>query len=199
MAEAGWSAEARGRVLPHLARLSLEESFAAAEQRRGWSAVASADWLMQPAASFVTLRAADVLRGCVGSVEAARTLAEDVWENARAAAFRDTRFPPLASRELSRVAIEVSVLSPLEPLGRLSPRDAGRVLRPGLDGVVLQYASHRGLFLPQVWEQLPTADRFLAELVRKAGLPAGFWDASVELWRFRVERWEEEAGGSLPS
>jgi AmmeMemoRadiSam system protein A len=180
-----------GWLLPAVARRSLEEAFACASLRRGWSAVATADWLRRPAATFVTLRMGETLRGCVGSVEASRAVAEDVWENARAAAFRDLRFQPLAAAELTGIAIEVSLLSPLKPLGASTPEEARRLLRPEIDGVVFRFGSYRGLFLPQVWEELPTGERFLAELARKAGLPAGFWAPGVELWRFTVQKWVE--------
>jgi AmmeMemoRadiSam system protein A len=195
--EADRGTAAAGAVLPKLARRSLEQAFAPAAPLAGWRPLAAAGWLRRPAASFVTLRVAEALRGCVGSVEVSRPLAEDVWENARAAAFRDCRFPPLLQAELPGVAIEVSLLSPLESLGRLSRQEAERALRPGIDGLLLHYSACRGLFLPQVWEQLPSPDRFLAELAKKAGLPAGFWAAGVELWRFTVEKFAEQSGEAV--
>lgn len=194
MPEAAEERAARGRLLPALARLSLEQAFAAAGTGRGWNEAVTASWLLRPAATFVTLRAAGALRGCVGSVEASRPVAEDVWENARGAAFRDGRFLPLIPGDLPALAIEVSVLSPLEPLGRLSRAEAERLLRPGIDGAVIGHALRRGIFLPQVWEHLSTPDRFLAELARKAGLTSGPWPDGVELARFTVEKWEEVPG-----
>ena len=43
-----------------------------------------------------------------------------------------------------------------------------------------------------MWEQLPDPRDFLAQLKRKAGLPPGYWDASVQLERYTVRKWSEE-------
>ena len=48
-----------------------------------------------------------------------------------------------------------------------------RQLRPGVDGVVLQYGQQRATFLPQVWESLPEPRAFVAALKHKAGLAGG--------------------------
>jgi AMMECR1 domain-containing protein len=32
-----------------------------------------------------------------------------------------------------------------------------RQLRPGVDGIILEFGRYRATFLPQVWEQLPEA------------------------------------------
>jgi len=72
--------------------------------------------LAQVGATFVTLRSDGDLRGCIGTVDAWRPLADDVRANAVAAAFRDPRFPPLRRDELVQVTIEVSVLNPSEPV-----------------------------------------------------------------------------------
>jgi len=149
--------------------------------------------LRKQAASFVTLHADGALRGCIGSLEAYRPLYDDLQSNAVAAAFRDPRFPPLTAAELPHIRIEVSVLSALEPMPVEDERDAVNQLRPGVDGVVLHFDGCRGTFLPQVWEQLPEPAQFLAHLKLKAGLPADFWDAGVQLQRYRVHKYGEQA------
>jgi AmmeMemoRadiSam system protein A len=77
---------------------------------------ADQDWLRRSAATFVTLTRNDELRGCIGSLEAKRALAEDVRENALGAAFRDPRFKPLTAAEWIDTWVEVSVLSAMEPI-----------------------------------------------------------------------------------
>jgi hypothetical protein len=148
-------------------------------------------WLRDPCATFVTLRLRGDLRGCVGSIEARRPLVEDVRQNALAAAFQDPRFPPLELREWPGITVEVSLLSPPEPLPCASEAEALRLLRPGIDGVVFEYDGHRSTFLPQVWEQLPDPRDFLDHLRRKAGLPDGFWAPGVRLSRYGVQKWDE--------
>lgn len=152
--------------------------------------------LSAPAATFVTLRVGDRLRGCIGSVEARRPLGEDVRANAIAAAFSDPRFPPLGAHEFASTAIEVSLLGPSEPFPCTNEDDAATRLQPGIDGVILHCDRRRAIFLPQVWQQLPDPREFLAELMRKAGLPANGWNANVRLARYTVSKFSERA--SLP-
>jgi hypothetical protein len=140
-------------------------------------------------ASFVTLtNAAGELRGCRGSLDARRPLAADVWHNAAASAFADPRFAPVTAAELIRLRVEISVLGPLEPIAAASETELGRLLVPHCDGVVIEWRSHRATFLPQVWEVLPDAMQFMAQLKMKAGLPANFWAKDLVVQRYRVEK-----------
>lgn len=147
--------------------------------------------LAQPGAVFVTLTERGELRGCIGSLEAWRPLCDDVVANARAAAFNDPRFAPLKAEELSKVRVEVSLLSPSQPMSFVSEADAIGQLRPHIDGIVLEYGGHRGTFLPQVWESLPEPRLFMGQLKRKAGLPGDFWSQDIKLSRYQVDKWKE--------
>ncbi len=147
--------------------------------------------LDEPGATFVTLKLDAELRGCIGSLEAHRPLREDVRVNALGAAFRDPRFAPLSVREFARTRVEVSLLSPLEPLAFSCEEELLALLRPGVDGLVFRYGHHRSTFLPQVWETLPAPRDFLEHLKRKAGLPFGFWSPEVQAWRYGVAKWAE--------
>jgi len=181
-----WDA-ARGRVLLRIARESLAEALGV-----GVAADYRETWLQEPGACFVTLTRWGELRGCVGSVRAYRPLFDDVWLNARAAAFHDTRFPPVERDELAALAVEISLLSAPEPLPPFAREaEALAALRPGIDGLILEAGSHRSTFLPQVWEQLPDPQDFLAHLKHKAGLPPDFWSRDVQLQRYTVRKWVE--------
>jgi hypothetical protein len=180
-------AESRGRTLLRLARDSLAGQFDAKERN-----IPQADWLNKPGATFVTLTLQGQLRGCIGSLEAHRSLAEDVSRNAVAAAFHDPRFPPLTAEEFPDIAIEVSLLTPAEPLYFRDEQDALRQLRPNRDGVIFEYGHYRSTFLPQVWKNLPQPRDFLAMLKRKAGLPDDFWADGIKLSRYTVEKWREK-------
>lgn len=142
--------------------------------------------LGQPAATFVTLQQSGALRGCIGRLEAARPLAQDVAQNAYAAAFQDPRFPPLAPEELASLTLHISVLTPPEPMRFTDEADLLRQLRPGIDGLILEDSGMRGTFLPSVWEQLPEPADFLAALRRKAGLPRGHWSDRLAVARYRT-------------
>jgi AmmeMemoRadiSam system protein B/AmmeMemoRadiSam system protein A len=126
--------------------------------------------LAEPAATFVTLRHGTRLRGCIGTAEALRPIAEDVVANTFGAAFRDPRFDPLTASELRGLSISVSILSPRCPLAFKDEADLLTRLRPGIDGLLIRNGTQRGLFLPQVWESLPAASDFLLHLKDKAGI-----------------------------
>lgn len=173
----------RGRILVSIAREAIAADFDLASQR-DWQE----EWLRERAASFVTLRDAGELRGCIGSVNAHRPLGDDVAHNARAAANRDPRFVPVPAAERLRLQVEVSVLSPRVRIDATSEAEAAAGLRPGIDGVFLEYQEFSATFLPQVWENIPDPLEFLCELRRKARLPLRFWHPDLRLSRYTVEK-----------
>lgn len=142
-------------------------------------------------ASFVTLRLGGRLRGCIGMLEACRPLAEDVAENAFAAAFRDPRFPAVDPREAPRLKIAISVLSPAEELRFGSEAELLAQIRPGIDGLILQEGVRRGTFLPSVWAELPHRVQFLRNLKEKAGLAPDHWSDAVRIFRYTADCFTE--------
>jgi AmmeMemoRadiSam system protein A len=151
-------------------------------------------WLLDRAATFVSLHHDTRLRGCVGSLEPVRTLYDDVRRNALAAAFEDSRFPRVEPEELEGLSFEVTLLSTREPLPSRTEQEALERLRPGIDGLLLSFGSRRATFLPQVWETLPRASMFLDALKEKAGLERDFWHRSIVLERYTALRWSEDDG-----
>lgn len=145
------------------------------------------------AATFVTLKIKDELRGCIGNLEPTLSLWLSVSENAVKAAFGDTRFLPLSLDELEEVHIHISVLTRPQPLEYLDSVDLLRRLRPGVDGVVLRHGKAGATFLPQVWEQLPDPAQFLGYLCRKAGLAERCWEKEhPEIYIYQVQSFGEE-------
>jgi len=175
-----------GRALIALARAAIESSLFATREIQSDS-----PWLEQCGATFVTLTKDGQLRGCIGSLEAARPLATDVAQNALGAAFRDPRFPRLAADEWPRCRIEVSLLSASQRLEFADEAELLAQLEPGVDGVILEADNRRATFLPQVWESLPDKRAFLAELVKKAGLPADTRLGRCKVSRYRVAKFHE--------
>lgn len=143
--------------------------------------------LGRPGAVFVTLHLHDRLRGCIGSLEPRRALAEDVNENAYAAAFEDPRFPPVTAQEEPMIELHISRILPAEPLPCRDEAHLLNLLRPGTDGLILQLGSRRATFLPSVWEDLPEPGEFLRHLKAKAGLPPDFWDAGLRFFRYETD------------
>ncbi len=171
-----------GQLLVKLAREALVESFGGPKMTRP-----QAPFLQQPGAVFVTLREPmGELRGCIGSILAHRPLIDDLCHNARAAAFEDPRVTPVRAEELPTLQIEVSVLTPLEPLAVRDEADALEKIRPGVDGIELSAMGRRAVFIPKMWEQLPEPREFLHYLKRKAGLPQQ-WVPGTKVRRFTAE------------
>ncbi|HMN12555.1 MAG TPA: AmmeMemoRadiSam system protein A [Bellilinea sp.] len=135
--------------------------------------------LRRTGCSFVTLTKRGALRGCIGALTATMPLVLDVQEHAYAAAMEDYRFPQVKSSEVDQLEIEISVLSPTQPLEYADPAELCSKLRPGVDGVVLRDGNRRSTFLPQVWEQVPDCSQFLSQLCMKMGAPADLWRKKI--------------------
>lgn len=148
--------------------------------------------LREQGACFVTLTSRGYLRGCVGALEPYQSLVEDVIEHAAAAAVQDYRFPPVQAKELQDIEIEISYLTQPKPLLYDKPEELSRLLRPGIDGVVIRDGRSRATFLPQVWEKIPDPEEFLEELCMKMGAPADLWRRKkIDVMIYQVEEFHE--------
>lgn len=140
----------------------------------------SAPVFSQELGAFVTLHIDGNLRGCIGYIEGFLPLTETIRQLAVSAAFRDPRFNPLTADEYHRIDVEISILSPIEPLGSYADIVIGR------DGLIARKGGRSGLLLPQVateygWD----VDEFLSHTCRKAGLYPDEWrDGSVSFETF---------------
>jgi len=175
-----------GETLLRLARQCIQHRLATGEKQPMVASQYAAE-LSQPGASFVTLHDRNKhLRGCIGSSRAWRPLVIDVANNAEAAAFEEPRFPPVEASELDGLHLSISVLTALEPIPVASESELLRQLRPTIDGLVLSDGERLGLFLPQVWESLPSPAAFVTALKEKAGLPLDHWSPTLTAQRFQT-------------
>ncbi|GAB4487704.1 MAG: AmmeMemoRadiSam system protein B [Thermodesulfovibrionales bacterium] len=132
-------------------------------------------------ATFVTINRHGGLRGCIGNIQPVLPLFQSVIENAVSASSRDPRFPPMTEAELRDIEVEVTVLSPLEPL-----RDVSGI-RIGTHGLYLVSGRNAGLLLPQVPGQFNwDVQTFLEQVSIKAGLPKDAWKTS-QLYTFTAD------------
>lgn len=142
--------------------------------------------LKEKRGAFVTLKALDELRGCIGYLEAIQPLWETIQECAISAASRDPRFPPVTPAELPGIGIEISVLSPLREI-----QDTGEI-EVGRHGIFITRGFNRGVLLPQVateygWDR----EQFLAHTCRKAGLPMDAWHKRCKIEIFSADVFSE--------
>jgi AmmeMemoRadiSam system protein A len=146
--------------------------------------------LAEPRGAFTSLHLHGELRGCVGYVLPTCPVYRAVAETARAAAFDDNRFPPVSKNEASHLEIELSILSPAQPI-RAEEVEVGR------HGLLISWHGRRGLLLPQVpieheWDRTT----FLEQTCRKAGLPLDAWQKGASIEAFTAEVFgDEEANG----
>ena len=133
---------------------------------------------------FVTIKRRGELRGCLGTLQCPRGLASEVVRCAGDAATEDPRFPPVSADELPDLALEVSVLGPLEPIDVEDP-DAIVI---GRHGLVVERGFRRGLLLPQVATEWGwTVEQFLRQTCLKAGLEPDAWQRGARSSRFEAE------------
>lgn len=144
----------------------------------------SSQELLLPAACFVTLHHNGELRGCIGSLEVHEPLWRNACKNAYASGFKDTRFPPLTPDDRDGLSVEISVLSDLIPITNDGESTLLKELRPNVDGLLLEEGCHRSVFLPSVWEMLPTPEQFVRALKRKGGWLESYWSEDMILHRF---------------
>ena len=108
------------------------------------------------------------MRGCVGYIVSNKPLYETIVEAAIPVATRDPRFHRLNLSEMPTLAIEISVLTPFQPLKRIED------LEIGVHGLYIKHGVHSGLLLPQVatthnWNRT----QFLQQACKKSKAPGG--------------------------
>jgi uncharacterized protein len=147
--------------------------------------------LDMPARVFVSWHDGPRLLGCIGTVQAAESLAAAVRHYAVQAGLHDPRMGPMTVDELGRAHAEIAVLGPERELDARGLEAIADALVPGRDGVILRLGHRRALFLPVVWEKLPGAAEFLDALCRKAGILEPGDRARVQAHVFEVESWSD--------
>ena len=121
-------------------------------------------------ATFVTINEAGNLRGCIGNIVPVMPLYKSVITNAVSASSRDPRFKPMSKEELKHIEVEISVLSPLEPLKEI------REIEIGKHGLYIMKGQNSGILLPQVAAQYKwDRETFLEQVALKAGLQKNDW------------------------
>ncbi len=147
--------------------------------------------LQEPMATFVTLHKQGRLRGCIGTLSPEAPLYRSVHDNACAAALQDPRFEPLQETELPFLRVDVSILSPIEPVPSVSS------ICLGAHGIILQKRGRRAVYLPEVaTEQGWTLEETLDSLSVKAGLVPEDWRQGASFQVFSsVVLSDSEKGG----
>lgn len=148
---------------------------------------------------FVTLEIGGRLRGCIGHIVGHEPLYKAVISNALSAAFEDPRFEGIEKSDMTRIGIEISVLSVPLALEFKSADELKKLLRVGIDGVVLSRDHAKATYLPQVWETFmeenvdELKEHFLASLCVKAGLSPHAWkETGIKIEVYKTDVFKEE-------
>jgi AmmeMemoRadiSam system protein A len=186
--------EKQGQLLVRLARETIAARLGLSEA--GSKKIPASDLtdtvFQEKRGTFVTLKIKKQLRGCIGCLTPSETILEGIQRNAINAAFNDPRFPALAGPELEQAEIEISILTNPQKLDYADGNDLLNKLRRNIDGVIIGQGMARATFLPQVWEQLPRTEDFLAHLCRKAGLSPDEWQrGELEVSIYQVQYFHE--------
>lgn len=184
--------ESDNTLLTGIARDAIKESFTRQILIDRTSLIKVHPFLEKKAAVFVTLNKRDQLRGCIGSLQAHRTLIDDLISNSRSAAFKDLRFSPLTKDELGKLEVEVSLLTAPEEIDYDSVDSLRRQVAVGEDGIVLEYGKSRATYLPQVWDQLTNFDDFFTSLCQKAGLGDNCLTMKPKVSRYQAKKYSEK-------
>ncbi|MCP4698951.1 MAG: AmmeMemoRadiSam system protein B [Gammaproteobacteria bacterium] len=138
----------------------------------------------QKSGAFVTLKKDGELRGCIGYINPVKPLFRAVFENAVHAAIHDRRFRPVTAEEISELEVEVSVLTPPQPIASHQEFQTGR------HGIILLKNGRQAVFLPEVAvEQGWNREQTLTYLSRKAGLPPDAWKEGASFQVFTSRKY----------
>lgn len=165
------------------------DSILSALERRDISLDPPTAHFAEPRGAFTSLYLHGELRGCIGYVLPISSVYRAVADTARAAAFEDTRFYPVTLEEARALEIELSILSPPQPI-------AAEAVEVGRHGLLISLDGYRGLLLPQVpiehhWDR----ETFLEHTCRKAGLPPDAWHKGAKIEAFTAEVFGDASEG----
>jgi len=136
----------------------------------------------QKAGAFVSLKKYGNLRGCIGTYLPTReNIAQEIIQNAIAAATEDYRFGPIQEKELSSLSYTVYILSEPELVRDIKELD------PQKYGIIVKTEIKTGLLLPDL-EGVDTIEQQLSITCQKGGIdPLG---EKIFIYRFTVEKYQ---------
>ena len=131
--------------------------------------------------AFVSVYVDHHLRGCIGTFSEEEPLYKNVTKMAVSAASEDARFTTIHPDELSRIVIEISILTPRQRIYNPSEIVIGK------HGIYMKHGANRGTLLPQVAvKQECTVKEFLGSCAKhKAGIGWEGWK-TAELYTYEA-------------
>lgn len=186
----------QGKFLVRLARKTVDDYVT--KKKKTETPEDISEQLKLKSGVFVTLNSITgnqvSLRGCIGRPYPTQPLVEATIDSSVDSAANDPRFPPVTTKELDTIIIDLSVLTPPKKIEYSNPEELLNLVKVGRDGLIAIRGMQRGLLLPQVpvdwnWNTL----EFIEHTCNKAGIPENAWkDPKTEFMSFQAEIFGEE-------
>jgi AmmeMemoRadiSam system protein A len=156
------------------------------------------EFLKRRAGTFVTIEKNGNLRGCIGTYLPTRAnIAEEIIQNAIAAATEDYRFGPIQKEELLNLSYTVYILSEPElvkDISELDPKKYGIIVKtvpiafPDTDVVFNGHVVPKtGLLLPDL-EGIDTLEKQISIACQKGGIDPQ--REKILIYKFTVEKYK---------
>jgi AmmeMemoRadiSam system protein A len=121
--------------------------------------------LLKKKGLFVSIYKQGEPRGCMGTILPVMPIWQACMVNARSAAYKDSRFAPLAIHELDHISFEITLIDTPRPFSDTSQ------LERGIHGLILTKGFRKEVFLPGSLKDLPhNIDEIFASLRAKADM-----------------------------
>ena len=132
---------------------------------------------------FVTIMAGKELKGCIGTyLPTEDNIAQEIIQNAIAAATEDYRFGSIRKEELDSLSYSVHILqTPVEV------KDESE-LNPRKFGIIVKAGRKSGLLLPDL-EGVNTKEQQISIACEKGGIDPR--EEKIAIYKFTVEKYEE--------
>jgi len=142
------------------------------------------EFFERKAGVFVTIMSGKELKGCIGTyLPTQDNIAQEIIQNAIAAATEDYRFSPIQKEELDSLSYSVYILKTpvaIKDQGELNPRKFGIIVKAG---------RRSGLLLPDL-EGVDTVEQQIAIACEKGGIDPR--QENITIYKFTVEKYEED-------
>ena len=145
------------------------------------------EFLIKKGGVFVTIMKNGDLRGCIGTyLPTQKNIAEEIIQNALAAATEDYRFGPVQKEELSELSYVVYLLSKPELVKDI------KELNPKRYGIIVKTAKpplKSGLLLPHL-EGVDTVEKQISIACQKAEIDSS--KEKIVIYKFTAKKFTEE-------
>ncbi|MDI6786149.1 MAG: AmmeMemoRadiSam system protein B [bacterium] len=137
---------------------------------------------------YVTIKEGETTRGYLGYVLPIKPLYKAVSDSVIKAATEDLKYPPLNKKELSKVKIEISVLSNIEKINDFN------LIEIGVHGIYLNKNWQSAIILPHVAKKNEwSKEELLKQVCQRAGLDPQAWkkDKEIDIYLFTAQTFSE--------